>query len=255
MDLKFLKFKPRKKQSSLTWREILPNMITSGNIVSGVISIILSFHGYYAEAGWAIFAAVLFDVMDGLVARLVGGSTQFGIEFDSIADVVSFGAAPALLLYGAYMQDMKIAGAIVACLFCLCGGLRLARFNVVNTGGSFQGIPIPAAGLFVSSFVIAGIPLNPIFAAILMLSVAILMISTIPYGNLKTLRKGRPNKLKFALLLALVFSIAVFGRKSAPLILMSIYVASGFLRIDWGEWLSNVQCTRNAQLKDEDESQ
>ena len=238
MNLKFLKFRPRKKKSSLSWREIIPNMVTSGNIVSGIISLLLSFHGYYYEAGWAIFAAVFFDFMDGIVARGLGGGTQFGIEFDSIADVVSFGAAPALLFYSAYMQDLRITGGIAACLFSLCGGLRLARFNVVHSAGSFQGIPIPAAGLFISSFVIAGIPLYPILAVSLAFSMAILMVSSVPYGNLKTLRKGYANKLKFTLLFTLMFLIAILGKDFAPLILMSIYVASGFLRFDWGNWLS-----------------
>jgi len=238
MNLKFLKFKPRKKKSSLSWREIIPNMVTSGNIVSGIISLIFSFHGYYYEAGWAIFAAVFFDFMDGLVARGLSGGTQFGIEFDSIADVVSFGAAPALLFYGAYMQDIMIAGGIAACSFSLCGGLRLARFNVVHSAGSFQGIPIPAAGLFISSFAIAGIMLPPIIAAIIAFSMAILMVSNIPYGNLKTLRKGYADKVKFTLLFTFMFLIAFLNKDFAPLIFMSIYTASGFLRFDWGKWLS-----------------
>ncbi|MCL1874770.1 MAG: CDP-diacylglycerol--serine O-phosphatidyltransferase [Synergistaceae bacterium] len=238
MNLKFLKFKPRRKKSSLTWREIIPNMVTSGNIISGVISLVLSFHGYYAEAGWAIFAAVFFDFMDGVVARMLSGGTQFGIEFDSIADVVSFGAAPALLFYGAYLQDIKITGVIAACLFSLCGGLRLARFNVVHSAGSFQGIPIPAAGLFISSFIIAGIDINQIIAALLMFSLSILMVSKVPYGNLKTLRKGYANRLKFVFVFSLMFLTAVSAGKYAPVILMSIYVASGLLRFDWGKWLS-----------------
>ena len=238
MNLKFLKFRPRRKKSSLSWREIVPNMVTSGNLVSGVVSLILSFHGYYVQAGWAIFAAVFFDFMDGVVARALAGGTQFGIEFDSISDVVSFGAAPALLFYGAYMRDMSIAGGFAACLFSLAGGLRLARFNVVHSAGSFQGIPIPAAGLFISSFVIADIPLNSIIAALFSFSMAILMVSNIPYGNLKTLRKGRADKIKFTFLLAFIFTVLIFGGNYAPLILMSIYVASGFLRFDWGVWLS-----------------
>ena len=238
MNLKFLKFRPRRKKSTLTWREIAPNMVTSGNIVSGVISLILAFNGHYAAAGWAIFAAVLFDLMDGIVARALGGGTQFGIEFDSIADVVSFGVAPALLFYCVYMQDMMITGSIAACLFALCGGLRLARFNVVHTAGSFQGIPIPAAGLFITSFVIAGIAINQFLAALLIFLAAILMVSRIPYGNLKTLRKGYANKLKFVLIFTLIFLIVVFTKKYTPIILISIYVASGLLRFDWGGWLS-----------------
>ena len=213
-------------------------MVTSGNIVSGVMSLILSFHGHYYEAGWAIFIAVFFDFMDGFVARGLGGGTQFGIEFDSIADVVSFGAAPALLFYGAYMQDIMITGGIAACSFSLCGGLRLARFNVVHSVGPFQGMPIPAAGLFISSFVIAGIGLNPIFAALLAFASAILMVSNVPYGNIKALKKGNTNNVKLAMLFTIILLIAVFGKNFAPLILMSIYVVSGFLRFDWGQWLS-----------------
>jgi CDP-diacylglycerol--serine O-phosphatidyltransferase len=213
-------------------------MVTSGNIVSGFVSLILSFHGYFVEAGWAVFAAVFFDLMDGIVARGLSGGTQFGIEFDSIADVVSFGAAPALLFYGAYMQDIKITGVVAACLFSLCGGLRLARFNVVHSAGSFQGIPIPAAGLFISSFIIAGIDINQILAALLVFLVSILMVSKVPYGNLKTLRKGYANKLRFVMVFALIFLTAVTAKKFAPMILMSIYVASGLLRFDWGKWLS-----------------
>jgi CDP-diacylglycerol--serine O-phosphatidyltransferase len=213
-------------------------MITSGNLVSGMASIILSFHGRFYEAAWAIFAAMLFDLMDGIVARGLSGGTQFGIEFDSIADVVSFGASPSLLFYSAYMQDLNIIGGIAACLFSLCGGLRLARFNVVHLAGSFQGIPVPAAGLFLSSFVIAGIELNIIFAAILVFSSAILMVSSVPYGNLKTLRKGYTNKMKFVFLFSLIFLIAIWAKNLAPVILMSIYVTSGLLRFDWGKWLS-----------------
>ena len=238
MNLKFLKFRPRRKKSSLSWREIVPNMVTSGNILSGMASLILSFNGYYYEAGWAIFAALIFDLMDGIVARGLGGGTQFGIEFDSIADVVSFGAAPSLLFYSAYIQDLKITGGIAACLFSLCGGLRLARFNVVHTAGSFQGIPIPAAGLFLSSFVIARIELNSIIAVLLAFSMAVLMVSNVPYGNLKTLKKGYINKVKFTILFAIIFLVAFLAKIYAPVILMSIYVASGFLRFDWGKWLS-----------------
>jgi len=238
MNLKFLKFRPRRKKSSLSWREIVPNMITSGNIFSGMASLILSFNGYYYEAGWAIFAALIFDLMDGIVARGIGGGTQFGIEFDSISDVVSFGVAPSLLFYSAYIQDLKLMGGIVACLFSLCGGLRLARFNVVHTAGSFQGIPIPAAGLFLASFIIAKIELNSIIAVLLAFSLAVLMVSNVPYGNLKTLKKGYINKAKFALIFAIIFFVAFFAKIFAPVILMSIYVASGFLRFDWGKWLS-----------------
>lgn len=236
--MKFMRFKPNGVDGRiLTWKEIAPSVVTSGNLVSGVASMIMTLNGDFVSAAWLIFIAVFFDLMDGIVARKLNTGSQFGVEFDSIADVVSFGAAPALLMYAAYMKDFWGIGAIVACLFTLFGGLRLARFNVVHSPGLFQGLPIPAAGLFVASFAIAQIPLYSFLAAAIVLATAVLMVSSVPYGNLKTI--GIINKLKIFALLLILALIFVAGSKYGAFVMMSIYVISGLLKFDWGKWLSH----------------
>ncbi|MCL2768151.1 MAG: CDP-diacylglycerol--serine O-phosphatidyltransferase [Synergistaceae bacterium] len=236
MNFNFLKFRPH-KQSTLTWRQILPNLITSGNTACGMTSLILTLHGNYTAAGWVLFLAVCFDFMDGFVARWVGGGTQFGLEFDSLSDVVSFCAAPSFLFYCVYMQSMGIMSIIVSCLFLLCGALRLARYNIVHVSGYFQGMPVPAGGLFLVSFVVAGVTLNQYIAAFLALLMSAIMVSSIRYSNIKALKKGYVRKARLTFLLLLMISIIVFGKVFAPMILMSIYVVSGLLNFDWGKWL------------------
>ena len=141
-------------------KTLIPNMITCGNMLSGMLSLVLAFHGHFVPASWLVFFAVFFDFMDGKMARKLGGSSSFGMELDSLADVVSFGVAPAMIIYSVYLKGFfGVTGAIVAAFFALCGALRLARFNVHHVDGSFQGLPIPAGGHFLVSFVVAGISL------------------------------------------------------------------------------------------------
>ncbi|HCA40709.1 MAG TPA: CDP-diacylglycerol--serine O-phosphatidyltransferase [Aminobacterium sp.] len=227
------------KKRHLSFREIAPNMVTSGNLLCGMLSLILSFHGKYVPAAWLVFFAVFFDFMDGRVARSLGGGSQFGMEFDSLADVVSFGVAPAFLMYVTSLQGFAgVTGGLAVCFFALCGALRLARFNVVHVPGPFQGLPIPAGGLFLASFVIAGFSLPSYVAAALAVTTGVLMISSVPYGNLKGLRKGNSNKKKFFFLGFVALALIVTLHTSAPLAAISIYVVSGLLHFDWGKWLS-----------------
>ena len=120
------------KKKPMEFKHILPNMVTSGNLLCGLFSLILVLHGRYVPAAWLVFFAVIFDGFDGKVARMLGGGSQFGMEFDSLADLVSFGVAPAILLYEVSMRGLHFAGAVVSCFFALCVALRLARFNVVH---------------------------------------------------------------------------------------------------------------------------
>ncbi|MBR2208493.1 MAG: CDP-diacylglycerol--serine O-phosphatidyltransferase, partial [Synergistaceae bacterium] len=130
-------------------------MVTSGNLLCGVFSLMMTLNEKYTVAAWLIFFAVLFDGFDGKVARMLGGGSQFGLEFDSLADLVSFGVAPAILLYQVSVRSVNLLGVVAASFFALCVALRLARFNIVHVPGPFQGLPCPAGGLFVASFVIA----------------------------------------------------------------------------------------------------
>jgi len=229
----------RRKPGALPFRKIIPNMITCGNILSGILSLVLTLQGHYQPAAWLIVAAVFFDAMDGKVARSLGGSSEFGVELDSLADVVSFGAAPALLFYAVYLWGwLGIGGALAAAFFGVCGALRLARFNVCHVPGPFQGLPIPGGGLFLASLVMGRISLPPVFASLLVIGTGVLMVSSIPYGNLKRLRGGNVNRVKIGFMLAFTFTLIATLQARAPLAAMCIYIVSGFLRFDWRKWLA-----------------
>ena len=233
----FLRRRRKIGRKPLEFRHILPNMVTSGNLLCGLFSLILVLHGRYIPAAWLVFFAVIFDGFDGKVARMLGGGSQFGMEFDSLADLVSFGTAPAILMYQVSVRGLYILGAVTACFFALCVALRLARFNVVHVPGPFQGLPCPAGGLFVSSFVIAGVKLPAWVMACVLVAVGLLMISSIPYANMKKLTKKTANPVKFFTLFTMFVLSFVFLRSGAPLFLFALYIVSGLIRFDWGQWL------------------
>ncbi len=230
--------KSSRKRSRLPFRKIAPNMVTSGNLLCGMMALMLLFSGRSIPAAWLIFMAVFFDMLDGKVARSLGGGTRFGLEYDSLADLVSFGVAPAMLIFSVYAGALGVWGALAGAYFALCGALRLARFNVVNTPGPFQGLPIPAGGLFLASFILAGVPLHPGAAAFLCFTAGSLMISSVPYGNLKGIEGGGADKKRSLLLGGILAAGFVVLKSGAPLAAITVYVFSGPLGFDWGKWLS-----------------
>lgn len=225
------------KRKPLEFKNILPNMVTSGNLLSGLFSLIMTLNGRYIVAAWLIFFAVIFDGFDGKVARMLGGGSQFGLEFDSLADLVSFGVAPAILIYQVYVRDLGLAGVGAACFFALSVALRLARFNVVHVPGPFQGLPCPAGGLFVASFILARVNLPAWLSALILLGTGGLMISSIPYANMKKLTKKTADGTKCLILFSLFALSFVFLKSSAPLFLFAIYIISGLIHFDWGQWI------------------
>jgi CDP-diacylglycerol--serine O-phosphatidyltransferase len=204
-----------------------------------MFSLIMTYQRHFVPSALLLIMAVFFDYMDGKVARGLGGSSAFGEELDSLADALSFGAAPAFLMYANYIGvEGGMPGALGTAFFALCGVLRLARFNVTHVAGSFQGLPIPAAGMALAALVIGETPLLPKIAVAVMTSLGVLMISTVPYGNLKLLRKGNVNRVKAMAIVMLILSCFVLLREKALLALIGIYIASGPLGIDWGSWLA-----------------
>src|SRR5213082_3536348 len=148
---------------------LLPNLMTAGNLFCGFTATLKILEGAllqsanadlaadrFHEAIWFILGAFVFDFLDGRLARLGGRDTPFGREFDSLADIVSFGVAPALLVYRIVLQEFPRAGWIVAFVYLACGGLRLARFNCMSANHAtvekdFRGFPIPAAAGLIAS--------------------------------------------------------------------------------------------------------
>src|SRR5467141_5341190 len=139
---------------------LLPSLLTTGNLFCGFVAMLLTVDGRYAEATLAIFVAMIMDMLDGRVARLMKATSQFGVEYDSLADIVSFGVAPAFMLYWFALRDLGRPAWFAAFLFVICGALRLARFNV-QTGTVdrrfFIGLSTPAAaGVVAASILLLG---------------------------------------------------------------------------------------------------
>ncbi len=199
---------------------IVPSLITSAAFGAGFYAIIASINGQFYYAAWAIILAMFFDGMDGRVARLTGATSHFGVELDSLSDLMSFGAAPAILMYNWVLQPFGKIGWMAAFLFTLCGALRLARFNT-QAGevrkGRFMGLPIPAAAGLLATIVLLTrgaleVDRAPAIVIVaLVYTLAFLMVSAVPYRSFKNLSLSR--KKPFQLLLAVImvaFLIAQF---------------------------------------------
>jgi len=226
---------------------VLPNLITLSSMFAGFYSIIASLNSDYERAAWAIMIASVFDALDGWVARMTHTATRFGIEIDSLADVISFGVAPAVLVYTWTLSSFGRVGWLGSFFLVACGALRLARFNV-QMGSTekkhFSGLPIPASALVISTTVLAygelidileHLNLARIAEAVgkdywvlaLTFLLAGLMVSNITYHSLKeaNLKQRRP----FGMLVVMAAFLAVVAYHPAlVLFLVSIsYVLAG----------------------------
>ncbi|MCD6184339.1 MAG: CDP-diacylglycerol--serine O-phosphatidyltransferase [Deltaproteobacteria bacterium] len=215
---------------------ILPNIFTSLNIFCGFYVIISSINGKFAAAGVSILIAVIFDSLDGKIARATNTTSKFGVEYDSLADLISFGLAPGLMVYLWALKPLGRIGWLAAFLFLICGALRLARFNT-QTGSVdsnyFVGLPIPAGAgmnavivLFCHRFGMND-NINPILIFIIMNTLSFLMVSTIKYNSFKKPELFR--KMKFNVLVgAVMIFIFIAAEPSIALFVMGLtYVISG----------------------------
>lgn len=201
---------------------VLPSLFTIGNMACGFYALLAVNREEFVSAATAIIVGMAFDALDGRVARLVHGESTFGVEFDSLSDFLTFGVAPAHMMYAFILKDYGAWGYPMAFFYALCGGLRLARFNAVahDTGGSkthFTGLPIPGGAGFLASFVLLyqiieegrpahtwkllmdQVPLLYGLAPAMVIVVGLLMISTIPYPAFKQASATRPRSLKMLL--------------------------------------------------------
>ncbi len=217
---------------------LLPGLLTTGNLLCGFYAIVLTFDGRHQWAALALFIGMVLDMLDGKVARLTRTTTQFGVEFDSLADVVSFGVAPALLLFSWALQPLGRVGAGAAFLYVICGALRLARFNVltgVTDRRYFIGLPIPgAAGVVASTILFFDEPdfgRAGLFAlACATYVVAFLMISNIRYYSFKDLNFAKRHPFGVLLVAALGILIIFAHPDSSVFVLFCAYAVSGPVR-------------------------
>lgn len=215
---------------------LLPNMLTTVGMFLGFLAIVWSANARFEAAGMAILIAALMDGLDGKVARLTHTSSEFGVQYDSLADLVAFGMAPAFLFWHWQLFNLGRVGIAAAFIYTACGALRLARFNVGAATTSkrfFIGLPIPAAGCTLVTFVFFANaltflkPIMPYCAFVIAIFIGLLMVSRIRYFSFKEydFLTAHPLRvmLAFLFLLALVVSLPrVFG-----FIYCALYIAWG----------------------------
>jgi CDP-diacylglycerol--serine O-phosphatidyltransferase len=232
----------------------IPNFITSLNLAAGFIAVIFAANGDLPAASWLILAAMIFDFLDGFSARLLKAYSAVGRELDSLADVVSFGVAPGIIIYKLLIDSLSIYGPVIGnsgsvkatlifiipVIMPVCAALRLAIFNTDTTQATiFKGLPTPANALAVISVVIAehysnpsvlsSLTGSPVLLIIFTVILSLMMVSRIPLLSLKfsSLRlKG--NEGRYILGGLVLISFAIFGIKAAPLII-PLYIISSLL--------------------------
>jgi len=187
----------------------IPSLITIGNLFLGIAAIMLVFHGNPGLAALMVIFAMLLDGVDGRIARALDAQTEFGKELDSLSDVISFGVAPAFIMYVAAFQDVNPAAAwIVTAIFPICGALRLARFNTASGNpGYFVGLPIPAAGVVVATLALFYEDIPVIALMITTLALSFLMVSNIKYPNFK--KVGIPRHAVWIVPLIVAVTVAL----------------------------------------------
>ncbi|MCM3130806.1 MULTISPECIES: CDP-diacylglycerol--serine O-phosphatidyltransferase [unclassified Paenibacillus] len=209
----------------------IPNLFTLGNLSLGMIAILLASEDQYTTAAFMVVIAMLLDGLDGRIARALNAQSEFGKELDSLSDIVSFGAAPAYLMYTVSFQEAPVAIAwIVTSVFPICGALRLARFNVKpGIPGYFTGLPIPAAGGVLALLSLFNKDISAPFMMVATLLLSLLMVSSLKYPNFK--KVGIPKKAVWIAPLVVLFSIALaflFSEQLSmfvfiPLVLYAVY--------------------------------
>ena len=237
---------------------LLPNLMTAGNLFCGFMAVLTIFKGIqfadgdeltkaydqYQLAILLIFGSCLFDILDGRLARLGGQESPFGREFDSIVDVVSFGVAPALLVFKAVLFEFPAqVGWLIAFVYLLCGAMRLARFNCMEDASSrknFEGFPIPAAAGVISSITLMLIWLNEgsfqIWAwskyglAVLMIFLSLMMVGRIEYPSFKQISWRTQGSLPRILGLVLLLVFTAYNFQWMPAVIFVTYLIYGFAR-------------------------
>ncbi len=215
---------------------ILPSLLTSGSMFLGFYAILHAFQGDFVKAAMAILFAAILDGLDGRVARLTQTESRFGVEYDSLADLISFGVAPAVLAYTWALKPFGRFGWLAAFLFLACGALRLARFNIqVDTTESshFVGLPIPAAAGMIALLVLFVHRLNIVFVnrsfviLFLVYVLAFLMVSSVPFYSFKKFDLIRRKPFSTLVLMVLALVVVISEPEIMLFSFFCLYILSG----------------------------
>jgi CDP-diacylglycerol---serine O-phosphatidyltransferase len=217
---------------------LLPNTLTLCGMFCGFFAIMSGINGNFENAAWAIILANIFDGLDGWIARLTNTSTRFGIELDSLSDLVAFGVAPAVVMYKWALFPFGRLGWGAAFLFVACGALRLARFNI-QTGATgskaFKGMPIPAAASIISSILIfyyqfrTGLPEKSIFYPIITIVLSLLMVSTLRYHGVKEIDFREKKPFWVLIVFVLVLFVLFIHPEKAIFVFAMVYLLWGII--------------------------
>jgi len=217
---------------------LLPTVLTLCGMFFGFYSILASLKGNYINAAWAIMISNIFDGLDGWVARLTHSTTKFGIELDSLSDLVAFGVAPAVMIYKWGLGPFGRIGWAVAFLFMACGALRLARYNIQMGSAeskAFTGMPIPGAAAVVATLIIfyhkiweTG-PDKNYLILVLTIFLSVLMVSTLRFHGLKELNLGKRKPFSILVAIVIIFTLVVVHPQIALFLFAMIYLIGGII--------------------------
>jgi CDP-diacylglycerol--serine O-phosphatidyltransferase len=229
----------RRRKSREQWRRgiyVLPNLFTTASLFAGFFAMVEAIQGNFMMACLAILASLVFDGLDGKVARATKTVSRFGVEFDSLSDLVAFGVAPAILVYMWGLQPLGRLGFLAAFLFVACGALRLARFNVqVEEVGTshFVGLPIPAAASVVCTLILMWLelggttPFEPWALVVIVFLLSFLMVSNIHYLSFKEMGLGKLKSFNWLVAALLLFVLIAIQPQFMGFIMLASYVIGG----------------------------
>jgi CDP-diacylglycerol--serine O-phosphatidyltransferase len=220
----------------------VPSAFTMTNLFCGYLSVILCTSGRFIQAAWLIVAAAVLDALDGKIARFAKVNSRFGVEYDSLADVISFGFAPSMLLYKAVFVNWGILGLFISVAPLVFGSIRLARFNIRLkdfTKEYFEGLPIPAAAVTIATFLVFNFHFWGFFrwekvCLFLVIALSVLMVTSIRYETFPnfSLQSGLQNRYKFLVVIVGILLVIIFPQE-AFFPLATTYVLSGPVYLTW----------------------
>lgn len=240
--IKFKRFAKNRKFKPIP-KMVVPSFFTLMNLLCGFLSILMVFEGNLKMGAWLIVLAGMFDVMDGFLARLTNSTSEFGMELDSLSDIVSFGVAPGVLVYVYALHELAIAGLLLSALAPICGAIRLARYNIESKLGDleyFRGLPSPAFAIMYAAFYLTSVNrmewfdglnhgvLSVLIPIVILLS--FLMVSTIPFDKIPKFDRASIKLYKNRLILIFFyFLIIVFLQDIGLMIVFSFFILKGLL--------------------------
>jgi len=214
---------------------LLPNLVTASSIFVGFLSMIYSSKGEFAISSYLIFLSMILDGLDGRIARLTKTQSKFGLEFDSLADIVSFCVAPAILVYFFVANEFDRVGILICAGYLIFGAIRLAKFNISVVDSSiFLGLPTPLSALFIISSVL-GIMSYELYEykgyfMYSIIGISFLMISNIRYPSFKKTNLAKAGFIKVLIVLIIVLSIIYIFPLESIFLFIALYIIYGILR-------------------------